>query len=120
MMPKATPSENLTPTHSSTPEFMKSPFLMALLTNTLLMSLRVTWCDGSTSWEALKDLKEANPIETAEYAVAYSLSSLPAFSWWVTYTLKKRDRIISAVKARFIQKYFKFGIKVPDRVAGAR
>ena len=27
----------------------------------------IQWIDGSTSWEALKDLKESNPVEIAEY-----------------------------------------------------
>jgi hypothetical protein len=82
--------------------------------------LCVKWKDGSTSWEELKDLKEANPIETAEYALAHSLDSAPAFSWWVSHTLKKRDRIISAVRARFVRKEYKFGIKVPNTIAEAR
>jgi hypothetical protein len=82
--------------------------------------LCVQWKDGSTSWEDLKNLKEANPVETAEYAIAHSLASEPAFSWWVSHTLKKRDRIISAVKARFIRKDYKFGIKVPNTIAEAR
>jgi hypothetical protein len=82
--------------------------------------LCVKWKDGPMSWEALKDLKEANPIKTAEYAVAHSLSSKPAFSWWVSHTLKKRDRIISAVRAQFVRKEFMFGIKVPNTVAEAR
>ena len=32
--------------------------------------LKVTWKSGETSWVPLKDLKESNPIELAEYAVA--------------------------------------------------
>ena len=32
-------------------------------------SLCVKWKDGSTSWEALKDLKESNPVKVAECAV---------------------------------------------------
>jgi hypothetical protein len=32
--------------------------------------LRVLWKDGMTSWERLVDLKESNPVEVAEYAVA--------------------------------------------------
>jgi hypothetical protein len=82
--------------------------------------LCIRWHNRSTSWEDLKDLKEANPIETAEYAVAHSLTSFPAFSWWVSYTIKKRDRIISAVKARFVKRDIKFGIKVPNTIAEAR
>jgi hypothetical protein len=80
----------------------------------------VKWRDQSTSWEDLKDMKEANPVETAEYAATHSLAKEPAFSWWVPYTLKKRDFIISAVKARFVRKDYKYGIKVPNTIAEAR
>jgi hypothetical protein len=53
--------------------------------------LCVKWKDGSTSWEALKDLKESNPVEVAEYSVSTKLVSEPAFAWWVPFTLKRRD-----------------------------
>ncbi len=33
-------------------------------------SFQVKWRDGLTSWVALKDLKETNPVDIAEYAVA--------------------------------------------------
>ena len=49
----------------------------------------------------LKDVKEASPIELAEYAVANKIDKEPAFAWWVPYTLKKRQRIISKVKAKY-------------------
>jgi hypothetical protein len=45
--------------------------------------LCIKWHNGSTSWENLKDLKEANPFKTAEYAITHSLDLEPAFSWWV-------------------------------------
>jgi len=32
------------------------------------LTLCCKWKDGSTSWEALKDLRASNPIEVAEYA----------------------------------------------------
>ena len=32
--------------------------------------LCVQWRDSLTSWQALKDLKDSHPVETAEYAVA--------------------------------------------------
>jgi hypothetical protein len=50
--------------------------------------LCVEWKDGTTSWERLADLKESNPIEVAEFAVAHGLQDQPAFIWWVPYTLK--------------------------------
>jgi hypothetical protein len=30
----------------------------------------IQWKDGSTSWETVKTLKEANPVELAEYVIA--------------------------------------------------
>jgi hypothetical protein len=50
------------------------------------------------SWERLKDMKEANPIKTAEYAVAIGVSDEPAFNWWACYTHKKQDYIGSAIR----------------------
>jgi hypothetical protein len=43
--------------------------------------IQVEWKDGSTSWVPLKDLKESNPVELAEYAVANKLVEAPAFAW---------------------------------------
>jgi hypothetical protein len=81
--------------------------------------LCVQWKDGSTSWEALKDLKETSPVELAEYAVGAKLVSEPAFAWWVPFTLKRRDRIIGKIDARFAKKSHKFGIAVPTTVKEA-
>jgi hypothetical protein len=67
--------------------------------------LCVKWKDGSTSWEALKDLKESNPVEVAEYAVSAKLVSEPAFAWWGPFTLTRRDRIIAKIDSRFAKKH---------------
>ena len=40
----------------------------------------VNWKDGTSTWERLADLKESNPIEVAEYAVAQDISHQPAFA----------------------------------------
>ena len=45
--------------------------------------LLVSWKDGSSSWVKLKDLKNSNPVEVAEYAVANRIQEEPAFAWWV-------------------------------------
>jgi hypothetical protein len=37
--------------------------------------LQVEWRDGSTTWVPLSELKESNPVEVAEYAVANKISS---------------------------------------------
>jgi hypothetical protein len=52
-------------------------------------------------------MKEANSTE-------------PAFNWWAQYTLKKRDAIISTVRAQIICRDYKFGIKVLAGIAEAQ
>ena len=82
--------------------------------------LCVRWKDESTSWVDLKDLKDSHPVLLAEYAVANKLVSEPAFSWWVPYTLKKKDRIIKAMKKkRYFRKMEKFGLELPKTVQRA-
>ena len=81
--------------------------------------LCVKWKDGSTSWERLSDLKESFPVQVAEYAVSQSIDHEPAFAWWVPYTLRKRDRIIAAVKQRYTKRTHKFGIEVPRTIQRA-
>ena len=61
----------------------------------------------------LKDLKESIPIEVADYAVANRIVEEPAFKWWVTHMIRKRNRIISKVKSRYWQTMHKFGIRLP-------
>ena len=79
----------------------------------------VLWKDKSTSWVALKDLKEGNPVQVAEFAVTNGIATEPAFAWWVKDALKKRDRIISAVKSRYLKRTHKFGIQLPKTVQEA-
>ena len=75
--------------------------------------------DGSTQWVSLHDVKESNPVQMAEYAVANKLVEEPAFRWWVPYTLKKRDRIIKAMGKQFYRKLEKFGLKAPRNMKEA-
>ena len=57
--------------------------------------LLVQWKDSSTTWVSLKDMKEAYPIQSAENAVQARLAEEPAFAWWVSYTLRKRNHVIT-------------------------
>jgi len=41
--------------------------------------LKVKWSDGSTSWLDLKILKESNPVDVAEFAIARRIDDEPAF-----------------------------------------
>ncbi|MEM9369349.1 MAG: hypothetical protein AAGD07_25505, partial [Planctomycetota bacterium] len=84
--------------------------------------LLVEWTDGSQNWIPLKDLKESNPIEVAEYAVANKIDHEPAFAWWVSDTLRQRNRIISKVeskKSKYWTRTHKFGIRLPKTVEEA-
>jgi hypothetical protein len=65
------------------------------------------------------DLKESNPIELAEYAIANQLSEEPAFKWWVADVMCRRNRIISKLKSRYWKAMHKFGIRVPKSVKEA-
>ena len=60
----------------------------------------IKWRDGTTKWVSLKDLKESNPIEVAEYVTARNIQEEHALAWWVPYTLRKRDSIIASVNSR--------------------
>jgi hypothetical protein len=68
------------------------------------------WRDGSSTWVPLVDLKDSNPVELAEYAVANRLQEEPAFKWWVSSVLRKRNRIIAKVKSRYWSTSHKFGL----------
>ena len=39
-------------------------------------------------------------MDVAEFAKARGIDKEPAFAWWVPYTLRKRDTILSVIKKR--------------------
>ena len=83
--------------------------------------IRIKWTDGSTSWLPLKEVKESNPLELAEYAVANKINDEPAFVWWIPTVLRTRRRMISRLKTHHkIRKHTKFGIVVPSTIVEAR
>ena len=75
--------------------------------------------DHSTEWFKLKDLKESNPLEVAQYAVDNKLDDEPAFKWWVPFTIRKRNRILKAMKKRYFRTHQKFGVELPKTVKRA-
>jgi len=75
--------------------------------------------DQSTQWHKLKDLKESNPVEVAQYAVRNNLQDEPAFKWWVPYILRKTKRILKAMKKRYFRTHQKFGIELPKTIERA-
>jgi len=81
--------------------------------------LCILWKDKSTSWVPLKHLKEGHPVQVAEYAMANGIANEPAFAWWIKHAIKTRDRIICAVKSRYLKRTHKFGIELPKTVKEA-
>ena len=80
----------------------------------------VRWKDETESWVKLADLKDSYPVEVAEFVKARNLVSEPAFAWWVPNTIRRRNAIVSAVKARFMKQTHKYGIEIPRDVAHAK
>jgi len=78
------------------------------------------WNDGTTSWHPLKDVKESHLLQVAQYAINNGLAEEPVFAWWVPHTVKKRDRIIKAMKKRYFRIHQKYGIEIPKNVQEAQ
>ena len=81
-------------------------------------NLLVQWKDGTQEWVPLKELKQSNPLEVAEFAAASGIDKEPAFIWWVPYTLRRRDRIIASVNARARARTptHKYGVELPRTI----
>ena len=62
---------------------------------------------------------QSSPIEVSEYAHSRGIVDEPAFTWWVQFTLKKRDRIIASVNAKYKKKTHKYGIEIPNSIQHA-
>ena len=81
--------------------------------------LKILWKDGSYDWLPMSQVKESNPIETAEYSISQGINKEPAFNWWVPHVIRKRDRIINKVVRRTRKANMKFGIVIPTTVDDA-
>ena len=81
------------------------------------MELLVEWKGGGLpTWVPVRAMKESFPVQTAEYAKDNNIHTLPCFSWWVNFTLKKKDRIISKIKTKYWDTDRKYGIRLPHSV----
>lgn len=63
---------------------------------------------------SLKQLKESNPLEAAEFATARGIVEEPASCWWIPYTLRRRDRVIASINKRI-----KYDVEVPTSIEHA-
>jgi hypothetical protein len=48
------------------------------------------WKNGLTTWESLRDMKEAFLIKVAEYAFAHNIKDKIAFKWWEHDTMRRK------------------------------
>jgi hypothetical protein len=76
-------------------------------------SFLVKWGDRSQQWIDLKILKESNPVQVGEYVIARGIKDEPTFAWWMPYVMRKRDIIVSMVKACVCRTTHKYGIEMP-------
>ena len=52
----------------------------------------------------------------AKFAKARGITDEPAFAWWVPYTMRKSDLIISTLKSRIRKTTHKYGIEIPTSI----
>ena len=83
-------------------------------------AFQIKWKNCLKSGVNLKDLKESNPVDVADYMTARGIEQEPAFACWVPYTLRKRDIIVSAVSSRVRRCSHKYVIEVPTSIASAK
>ena len=81
--------------------------------------INVKFTDGTTAWLPLNLVKQSNPIELAEYAISNHIDDEPAFKWWVSLVMRKRNRMVNKVKKKYWRTTHKYGIRVPKTVAEA-
>jgi hypothetical protein len=63
----------------------------------------IEWKDGSTSWLPLKELKETNAVEVAQYAKGNRLIEEPAFEWRAPHVLKKLNLLIKLSRTKHVR-----------------
>ena len=81
--------------------------------------LLLEWVDGSMDWVRLAEVKEAYPLQLAEYAVANGIADEPAFKWWAYKALKRKQRLINKVKSKYWKTTHKLRIEIPKSVEQA-
>ena len=77
------------------------------------------WHDRMSFWVPLKELKDSNPIEVAEYIITNGLQEEPAFCWWVRDVLHKQMHVISKLKKHYAWTMHKFGVELPHSIQAA-
>ena len=58
-------------------------------------------------------MNNSNPVKVAEFAVSRGFYRDPAFNWWVSYTIRRRDLVIAGVNSRVKRVTHKYGVELP-------
>ena len=61
-------------------------------------------------------MQESYTVQVSEYAVLTRIQEEPAFAWWVSHGLRKRNRIVAKVKSKYWIRTQTFGLKVPKSI----
>ena len=64
-------------------------------------------------------MRQQHGLIFIKYAVANQIAENPEFAWWVPYTLKKRNGIISKVRKKYWRKNHNYGVRLPENVTEA-
>ena len=64
----------------------------------------------------LKNLKDSNPVELAEYTVSNNVDYETTFKWQLMGVICKQDQVIVKVKETYYRIVHKFVIQVPKMV----
>ena len=83
---------------------------------TQVWDLLVECTNGSSIWIPLKDLKVSIPSKLTGYVAQNRFDVYSAFKWWLRDVLRRCNRIIAKVKAKYWRTTHKFGIQVPNYV----
>ena len=62
------------------------------ITTTKGWQLLCQWKGASSDWIDLKDLKDSNQLELAEYPMGNQIQEEPSFKWWEANMLQTRNR----------------------------
>ena len=72
------------------------------------------------TWMDLKDVKEANPIDLAGYALASRIDLInQQFALWMLYALQKRKIVIPKVKMKYWKTTHRYGVWLPNNTEEA-
>ena len=64
-------------------------------------------------------MKESYPVQVTDYSVAKGIDNKPSVSWWLPYTIKKRNFIIAAIKSHLKVATHKYGVEIPSSIEHA-